>query len=264
MKNSTYLSQNKLAWEQRTEVHVKSDFYNQDAFMHGKNSLKDIELNLLGDVKGKTILHLQCHFGQDTLSLARMGAQVVGIDFSEKATQEANKMNDELKLDAQFICCDIYDLPTYLDQQFDIVFTSYGTIGWLPDILRWAQIVSRYLKPDGTFIFVEFHPVLWMFDNAITQVTYNYFHDEAIIEHEEGTYADKDAAIQPETITWNHALSEVMQALLDEKLQLQTFQEFDYSPYNVVPNGEEVEPEKFRAKHIGNKLPFVYALKMVK
>jgi ubiquinone/menaquinone biosynthesis C-methylase UbiE len=264
METDTYILKNKQAWEQRTEVHVKSDFYDQDSFMNGKNSLKEIELNLLGDVKGKSILHLQCHFGQDTLSLARMGANVTGIDFSEKAIQEAKKTNEALKLEAQFICCDLYELPTHLDQQFDIVYTSYGTIGWLPDIHRWAQIVSRYLKPEGTFIFVEFHPVLWMFDNAITQVTYNYFHDEAIVEQEEGTYADKEAAIQPETITWNHALSEVMQALLDEKLHLRTFQEFDYSPYNVVPNVEEVEPGKFRAKHIGNKLPLVYALKMVK
>jgi 2-polyprenyl-3-methyl-5-hydroxy-6-metoxy-1,4-benzoquinol methylase len=115
---------------------------------------KSIELELLGNVKGLSILHLQCHFGQDSLSLARMGAHVTGIDLSDKAIKTAQELNAELHLNAEFICSDIYDLPQHLNKQFDIVFTSYGTIGWLPDLNKWAQIIHHFLKPEGKFIFV--------------------------------------------------------------------------------------------------------------
>jgi ubiquinone/menaquinone biosynthesis C-methylase UbiE len=112
-------------------------------------------------------LHLQCHFGQDTLSMSRMGAQTTGVDLSDKAIDAARKLNQEINQQATFICCNIYDLPQHLDQQFDIVFTSYGTIGWLPDLNQWAALIARYLKPGGKFVFAEFHPVVWMFDNDL-------------------------------------------------------------------------------------------------
>lgn len=163
--NTNYIEKNRQSWNQRTELHVTSAFYDVPGFINGASSLKDIELQLLGDVTGKTILHLQCHFGQDTLSLARLGATVTGIDLSDKAIEAARELAQKVQQDATFICCDLYDLPNYLDEQFDIVFTTYGTIGWLPDLDKWAKIVSRYLKPGGQFVFVEFHPVAWMFDD---------------------------------------------------------------------------------------------------
>ena len=151
------------------------EFYDLDNFVKGKTSLNSIELDLLGDVKGKTILHLQCHFGQDTISLSRLGAEVTGIDLSDKAIQSAQQIAKDTHSNANFICCDIYDLPNHLDKQFDIVFTSYGTIGWLPDLDKWANIVSHYLKPNGQFVFVEFHPVVWMFDDNFEKIGYNDF-----------------------------------------------------------------------------------------
>jgi ubiquinone/menaquinone biosynthesis C-methylase UbiE len=259
-----YIETNKLAWNQRTDVHVISDFYEHDAFLKGKSSLKEIELPLLGDVNGKKVLHLQCHFGQDTISLERMGAEVTGIDFSEKAISFARKTNDELGRNARFICCDIYDLKNHLDEKFDLVFTSYGTIGWLPDIAKWANIVSHFLKPKGELVFVEFHPVVWMFDNDMKEVTYKYSKGESIIEEESGTYANTEANINTETITWNHGLAEVIQALLNENLSLLSFQEYDYSPYHVIPNAIEVGESRFRNESYGDKLPLVYSLKMKK
>ncbi len=254
MKEEEYIEKNKAAWNAKTPLHIQSDFYNQQDFLEGKNTLQSIELDLLGDVKGKKILHLQCHFGQDSLSLARMGASVVGVDFSEVAISYAQKSAEDLALDAQFICCNLYDLPQHLHETFDIVFTSYGTIGWLPDIQAWGKLVASYVKPQGQFVFVEFHPVVWMFDNDFSKIEYAYFKEDPIIEIEEGTYAEKEAPIRYETISWNHGLAEVLQSLLPHGLKLHTFQEFDYSPYDHC----------FRIAHLGHKIPMVYALKAIK
>jgi len=256
-----YIEINKALWDEKTNHHTRSAFYKMDEFLKGNSSLNDIELALLGDVKGKTILHLQCHFGQDTLSLARMGAKVTGVDFSEVAIRKAQELNEQLGLDAQFICSDIYKLPEQSDTQFDIVFTSYGVIGWLPDMKAWAGIVSRYLKPGGQFIFVEFHPVVWMFSYDFSKVAYSYFNKEAIIEEHEGTYADRDADIKTLEIGWNHDLSEVLQNLIDAGLLISSFQEFDFSPYNCFQNMVEIIPGKFQVKGMESNLPLVYALK---
>src|SRR5690606_5040157 len=160
-----YLAINKKSWNQRVQTHLDSEFYELPAFLKGKSSLNQIELDLLKDIKGKSILHLQCHFGQDSISLARMGAKVTAVDFSDKAIDAAKELCTKLGVDVNFLCSDIYELPHILDGQFDIVFTSYGTIGWLPDLQKWAKVVSHYLKNKGEFIFVEFHPVVWMFDD---------------------------------------------------------------------------------------------------
>ncbi|HRZ31212.1 MAG TPA: class I SAM-dependent methyltransferase, partial [Flavobacterium sp.] len=215
-----YININKETWNKKTAVHIASDFYNNEAFLNGKSSLNRFEIDLLGDVSQKKILHLQCHFGQDTLSLARLGAKVTGIDFSDQAIEKAKEYSKQLDLDATFICCDVYDTPNYLDEKFDIVFTSYGTIGWLPDMDKWAAVVSHFLKPEGKFVFVDFHPVVWMFDDDFKEVFYHYFKSEPIIEEETGTYADKKASLIQKTISWNHSISEVVNALIENGLTI--------------------------------------------
>jgi 2-polyprenyl-3-methyl-5-hydroxy-6-metoxy-1,4-benzoquinol methylase len=266
MQNATdnYIEINKALWDEKTNHHTGSAFYKMDDFLDGNSSLNDIELTLLGDVKGKTILHLQCHFGQDTLSLARMGAKVTGIDFSGIAINKARELNEQLGLDAEFICTDIYDLPNQLDKQFDIVFASYGTIGWLPDMKKWAGVVAHYTKPGGHFVFVEFHPVIWMFSYDFTRIEYPYFNKEAIVETHPGTYADRNAGMKKMEIGWNHGLAEVMQSLIDAGLDIQSFQEFDYSPYNCFQNIIETTPGKFQIKGLEEKIPMLYALKAIK
>ena len=146
---NNYKEINRQAWNIKTAIHIDSDFYDNDSFLKGRNTLNSIELDMLGDVHGKSILHLQCHFGQDSISLARMGAEVTAVDLSEKAIENARIFSKQLGFDVNFICSDIYDLPEILDQKFDIVFTSYGVIGWLPDLDSWAQLISNYLKPHG-------------------------------------------------------------------------------------------------------------------
>jgi 2-polyprenyl-3-methyl-5-hydroxy-6-metoxy-1,4-benzoquinol methylase len=263
----TYLEVNKDLWNEKTKVHVKSVFYEMDAnmgFLSHVATLKDIEKNLLGDISGKSILHLQCHFGQDTLSLAKLGANATGVDFSEEAIQTARELNNQLGLDATFICADVYGLPAVLEQQFDIVFTSYGVIGWLPDMNRWAKTVSHFLKPGGKFVMAEFHPVVWMFDNEFTKVQYSYFNKETIVETLTGTYADKTADIKMKEISWNHDLSEVLQNLIAAGLQITHFQEFDYSPYKCFERLVEISTGKYQIEGMEGKIPMVYAVAAIK
>lgn len=259
-----YININKTAWNNKVGSHLKSDFYNLEGFKKGESSLKSIEQELLEDVSGKSILHLQCHFGQDTLSLARMGAQVTGVDLSDKAIDAAKNLAEEINLNAEFVCCDLYELPNHLNKTYDIVFSSYGTIGWLPDLDKWANIVSKYLKPGGTFVFVEFHPVVWMFDDDFNTIAYNYDNKETISGQETGTYADTSSTAQHNYVCWNHGLAEVLQALINHRLELKQFKEFDYSPYKCFNHTEEYSPGKYRIKHLENKIPMVYALKAIK
>jgi len=255
-----YVAINRALWDQKTEYHFHSDFYDVEGFLKGRSSLNDIELALLGDVAGKSILHLQCHFGQDTLSLGRLGARVTGADLSEAAISKARELNNKLELDGRFICADLYELPNVLEDKFDIVFTSYGTIGWLPDIERWAGVVAHYMKPGGRFVFADFHPVMWMFSNDFTRVEYSYFNGEPIVETLDGTYADKSAPIKATEIGWNHGLAEVVNALKTAGLNILDFREYDYSPYNCFRNMMEAAPGKYFIAGMERKLPMVYSL----
>ena len=259
-----YQSTNRDAWNKRVATHLESEFYDLDGWKAGKTSLNDIELELLGDVKEKSILHLQCHFGQDTLSLARMGANVVGVDLSDKSIAAARKLNTELGLNAEFVTSDVLELIGKIDQKFDIVFTSYGTIGWLPDLDKWAKVISHYLKPKGKLVFVEFHPVVWMFDDAFEKIQYRYFKDEPIIETNTGTYTGTDETFEKTEISWNHGLAEVFRALENNELILKSFDEFDYSPYNCFSGMKELDERKFIIEKHGNKLPLIYSLTATK
>ena len=254
-----YLQSNKDAWNKRTAVHIDSDFYNVNGFK-GQSSLNETELALLGDVKGKKILHLQCHFGQDSLSLARMGAQVTGVDLSDRAIDKAKELNIALGLDARFICSDVYTLPEQLNEQFDIVFTSYGVIGWLPNLQRWGTIIDTFLKKGGRFIFAEFHPVVWMFDNEFTRFQYSYFNTEAIVEQSSGTYTDRKADIQYEEISWNHSLAEVFAGLLQNGLTITGFWEYDFSHYNCFTGMVQTGERKYIIGSLGDKVPLMYAI----
>lgn len=246
-------------WNDRVEPHMKSELYDLDAFRNGKNSLNDIELALLGDVTGKSILHLQCHFGQDSLSLARMGAKVTGVDFSEKAIEAAKQLNEELSLDAQFICSDILTVDELLEEKFDMVFTSYGTVTWLPELVKWGEIVANALKPGGRFIMAEFHPVVWMFDDEFKEIFYSYFNKETIVEEAEGSYADKNSEMKHTFMGWNHALEEVVMALIHRGLNMTHLGEYDYSPYNIFP-GMVQNKKGYTFEDRYEKLPLVYSL----
>ena len=256
-----YFEANKELWNQRTAVHLDSSFYNREGFKKGETVLTPIELRELGEVKGKTLLHLQCHFGMDSLDWARRGARVTGVDLSDKAIQEAQQLNDEMGLDARFVCCNVLDTAAHVPDQFDIVFTSYGTIGWLPDLVPWAQMIAEKLKPGGIFYIAEFHPVVWMFDDDFTRIAYSYENREVIITENQGTYTDRNADIKGKEYSWNHSISEVLNALTGAGLQLKQFNEFMYSPYPCFRNVIEFEPGKWHIRGLEGKIPMLYSLK---
>ncbi|UCB52608.1 MAG: class I SAM-dependent methyltransferase, partial [Candidatus Zixiibacteriota bacterium] len=146
-----FMKQNLKHWNEVTPIHRKSEFYGVEGFKAGRCTLMPLEREELGDVSGKTLLHLQCHFGLDTLSWARLGARVTGVDFSEKAIDLAKSLSKELGIDADFVHSNIYHLPDVLKGEFDIAYTSHGVLCWLPDLAEWGRIIARFLKPGGTF-----------------------------------------------------------------------------------------------------------------
>lgn len=231
-----YISTNQKLWNDKTKVHLNSTFYDVDGFKQGKTSLKPIEIELSGNVEGKNILHLQCHFGLDSMSLSRLGANVTGVDLSNIAIDEAKNLRTELGLNTQFIQSDVYELKEKLHTKFDMVFTSYGVLGWLPDMKKWADVVSHFLKPKGKLILVEFHPVLWMFNPDFTSIEFNYSCNKPIIENTKGSYTNPDALIENRSMSWNHGLSSVFQALLTHNLEIEDFQEYNFSPYDCFQN----------------------------
>ncbi|MBK9175793.1 MAG: class I SAM-dependent methyltransferase [Flavobacteriales bacterium] len=261
MEDESAFAANRALWNARVPHHLNSRMYDVEGFVAGKSSLTDIELELLGEVKGQRILHLQCHFGQDTLCIARMGAEVTGLDISDVALDEARRLTERCGLKADWILSNVVDHQPELDGRFDMVFTSYGTIGWLPDLKPWAANIARYLKPNGRLVFVEFHPAVWMFDNDFTHVAYSYFNREVIAEEEKGSYADRDADIRLTSYGWNHDLGEVLTALLDHGLRIERFTELDGSPHDCFANTVLGEDGLYRIKGMEGKLPMVYALR---
>jgi SAM-dependent methyltransferase len=228
---------NRNTWNQKVTVHAESDFYGVAEFKNGKCSLNKYEITALKNVSGKSVLHLQCHFGQDTLSLARMGAKCTGIDISDEGIKLAEKLNTELNLDANFVCCNVLDTSKHISEKFDIVFTSYGAIGWLPDLKPWAKMISERLKPGGFFYIVEFHPICWMFDYTVSPpvMKYGYHQKDTIYEEYEGTYADKNSKMISKEYGWNHSLGELITSLSEAGLQIEYLNEHDASPYDIFP-----------------------------
>lgn len=262
--NKTYFETNRITWNKKVKIHAKSKMYDLDGFKKGKTSLMSYELNALEDVSGRSILHLQCHFGQDTLSWSRLGAKCVGIDLSDEGIQLARELNEELKLDAEFVCCNVLDTSKYISDRFDIVFTSYGVIGWLPDLKPWGKMIYERLKPGGTFFIVEFHPIVWMFDylkgDAIMK--YGYNQNEAIYEEYEGTYTNQNSKMTSKEYGWNHGLGEVISALTEAGLIIEYLHEYDESPYNVLPDMQETSSGMYILKE--QLYPLIFTIKATK
>ncbi|MCH4553683.1 class I SAM-dependent methyltransferase [Aestuariibaculum lutulentum] len=263
-KNSEYFEVNKKTWNDKVKIHVESEMYNFEAFITGKTSLNSYELLALGNVRGKSLLHLQCHFGQDTLSWSREGAICVGVDLSNEGIKMAKGLNDELGLDAKFVCCNVLDVPDYISETFDIVFTSYGVIGWLPDLKPWGKIIADRLRSGGVFYIVEFHPIVWMFDylEGKPVMKYGYMQDEVIYEEYEGTYADTKSKIVSKEYGWNHGLGEVVTALTEAGLSIEYLREHDESPYNVLPDLVKTESHNYVTKD--RLYPLIFEIKATK
>jgi SAM-dependent methyltransferase len=264
MAEDKYIKVNKSLWDWKTGVHVKSRFYDVENFKKGRSSLNFPEIEALGDVKDKSILHLQCHFGLDSLSFARMGAKVTGVDFSEKAIETAGSLNNELGLNAEFICTNIYDLKNVLDKKFDIVFTSYGVTCWLYDLNKWAEVISYFLKDDGMFYLVEFHPIVSMFDEKFEKLKYSYFNFAPIIEEQKGTYTDGGGDIVHLVYEWSHPVSEVISSLIKNNMKIVSFEEYPFSVYNCFKKMVKREHGYWEIEGLEDKIPMMFSVKAVK
>jgi SAM-dependent methyltransferase len=255
---------NRETWNKKVAIHAASDFYDVATFKNGRSTLSSYELKALGDVSGKTLMHLQCHFGQDTLSWSRLGAKCTGIDISEEGIKLAKELAKELSLDANFVCCNVLDISDHISEKFDLVFTSYGTIGWLPDLEPWGQMIADRLKPNGVFYIVEFHPIAWMFDYLVypPELKYGYLQKEVIYEEYQGTYADMDSKMSSKEYSWNHSLGDVINALVKAGLTIDYLNEMNASPYDIFPDLIKNGDGLFELK---NKLyPLIFEIKATK
>lgn len=253
---------NRALWDELTPVHLRS--YGVERFLAGERWLPEQILREVGPVKGLSLLHLQCHFGLDTLAWSREGARVTGVDFSPIAIDAALELSDRVEIPAQFICSDIYELPGKLDETFDIVFTSIGVLCWLKDLDRWAQIVAQFLQPGGVFYIMDGHPLLYTFDDAGRwQFTISYFHQDEPYIWEEGDpdYMDPNYIPKHPSYEWQWSVSDIINAILKAGLRLEFFNEFDALSDPVYPEMTQREDGLYSLSDMPVPLPILFSLK---
>ncbi len=259
-----YSAINKKWWNDVAPIHASSKLYDLASFKKGKSSLQSIETQEVGNVKGKTMLHLLCHFGMDTLSFARKGAIVTGVDLSDKSIVLAKKLSKEINIPAKFICSDVYDLPKVLDEKFDIIFTSYGVLCWLSNINKWAKIINHFLKEGGMFYIAELHPFTNMF-SADFKMEYNYFSKKPFVDDSAGTYTDWNADIKGSTYIWDHTISDVINALIQQGLKIEYVHEFPFTIYDQFPGFMQKNKKgQFVLKNKDMQIPLLFSLKATK
>jgi SAM-dependent methyltransferase len=232
---NNYLDTNQQLWNAWTALHETSDFYDLPGFKAGKSSLRPIERAELTDVAGRSLLHLQCHFGLDTLSWARKGALVTGVDFSDQSIALAQSLSTDLAIPATFVCADVEHLPNVLSGQFEIVFSSYGVLPWLRDLRRWAEVIAHFLTPGGIFYLVDDHPMMRTLGTneagALTVAHPYFFTEEPSRIAARGSYAapaDEQAPLR-EWYIWNHSLGDILGALIGANLQIAFLHEFPFA-----------------------------------
>lgn len=261
-----YFEANQKMWDEFAKLHYDSKTYKTKEFLNGESTLNSVELSELGDVSDKTLLHLQCHFGLDTLSWARQGAKVTGVDFSGEAIKLARRLTEMTEVDAQFIESNIYDLQDVLDEQFDIVFTSYGVHCWLPDLRKWAEIVTHFLNPDGIFYIVEFHPVIWMFDNENPngfKLKHTYFHNPEPYQFDvDGSYAETDKAFEAcVDYEWAHSMGDIITSIVQAGLRLEYLHEFPMASFQAFPFLKQRDDGYWYYEDTDIQLPLMYSIR---
>jgi SAM-dependent methyltransferase len=273
------LQANRRGWDEKTDRHVRGSGggYRIDDFKAGKTGVEPNIPDDIGDVRGKTVLHLQCHFGMDSLLWVRRGARVTGVDFSPRAVAEARKLAAELGLPAEFIESDVLALPDVLGGQFDVVLTYYGTITWLPDIRRWGRVVGHFLRPGGFFYIADTHPVASLYDpgepGGPLRLVRPYFTggQPERYENTTGTYAEPDAPLSGNvSYEWQHTLADVVGSLVEAGLRIDYLHEFPYSFYDVFYYAKPSSPLQrapdgwWRLKEQPDHLPLMFSLKASK
>lgn len=260
-----YMKANQLNWDERVPIHLASKSYDVDSFIAGRCSLRSIEVDELGDVSGKKLLHLQCHFGMDTLSWARRGAIVTGVDFSSPAIEKAKMLAETLNIKAKFILSDIFELPQNLDEYFDIVFTSYGALCWISDLEKWANVIAHFLKPNGTFYVIDGHPIANMIvtdENEQLRISYSYFNIGPVKFDFPYTYTDGEICLSNSvTYEWFHSIGEIITSLIKAGLEIQFLHEFPFSFHKYLPNMVKDKYGWWRLPNGDERVPFMFSIK---
>jgi SAM-dependent methyltransferase len=253
---------NRAHWDEVTPVHIRS--YGVDRFLAGGRWLPIKILEEVGNVKGSSLLHLQCHFGLDTLAWVRHGAEVTGVDFSPLAINAARELSQRAGLPAAFICSDIYDLLTVLDNHFDIVFTSIGVLCWLKDLDAWAKMIAHFLKPGGFFYVMDGHPLLYTFDEeGQWRFELPYFHNEYpyVWDGQDPDYMDPTYLTQSTTYEWQWSISDIINAVIGAGLALEFFHEFEALADPVYPEMKQREDGLYTVPDMPVPLPILFSLK---
>nr|WP_306454471.1 class I SAM-dependent methyltransferase [Streptomyces sp. TLI_235] len=228
------------------------------------DSLKDLETAEVGDVRGRSLIHLQCHFGRDTLSWAARGAQVTGLDFPQPAIEAASRLATGLGIDARFLTADVYDAVSAVEgATFDIVYASFGALNWLPNISRWASVVAELLAPAGFLYLAEFHPFSFVLDDETgSTVTHDYFDEGPKASGGPGTYADGAAMTDNNaTVEWRHSLSTVVPAIARAGLRIQFLHEHDHTFYLQCQSLERHDGDVYRHPEGAPRIPLTYSIR---
>jgi SAM-dependent methyltransferase len=270
-----YRELNRANWDDRVPAHVASPDYAVRRFVSDPAFISEVvrfDLPRLGDIAGLRGVHLQCHIGTDTVSLARLGATMTGLDFSAPAVAAARELASETGVNATFVQADLYDAPEVLGRGgFDLVYTGIGALCWLPDVRRWADVVGALLRPGGRLFIREGHPMLWSLDDErdddLLVVRYPYFEQaEPLVFDLGGTYVETEAVFEHNlTHEWNHGLGEIITALLDAGLAITGLTEHDSTPWNALPGKmEQIEGGEWRLADNPARLPHTYTIQAVK
>ncbi|MGQ4910842.1 MAG: class I SAM-dependent methyltransferase [Candidatus Thorarchaeota archaeon] len=264
-----YIESNREMWDVLAKAHTGSEFYDVKGFLDGKQTLDPIEVEELPDLTDKRLIHLMCHFGIDTLSLARMGADVTGVDFSPEAIRAAKELSKTAGINARFVCANVYDVPEVIKERFDVVFTSGGVLVWLPNLEKWAKVINSLLRPGGFFYIREFHPFAYVFDDEAQtelRVRFPYFMDEEPLMFEgDGSYAvDGSETGKTRSYEWNHSISKIINALTGEGLRIDYFNEFAETSYKALPFMVQREDGRWVLPTKQECVPLMFSLKATK
>ena len=264
MNDSDRLEANRSMWDERVPLHVGSSFYDVDAFRRHPDRIRPFEAEEAGDVTGKDLVHLQCHFGLDTLSWATRGARVTGLDFSEPAVAAARAVAADLGIAAEFVVGNVYDARDVLDgRTFDVVYTGIGALNWLPDVPEWARVVASLLRPGGFLYLAEFHPIGWVFPftDELTVVN-DYFDDQPRFDDEPGSYVDVGAVtLENDCYEWQHTLGDVVTAIIDAGLAIELLHEHDVTLFERWPWLERRGLDEYRFPAGRPRLPLMYSVR---
>ncbi len=261
-----HLAVNRSLWDERVAHHRSSAFYDTDGVIAGTHDpLRPFEIEEVGDVDGRQLLHLQCHFGLDTIAWARRGAVATGLDFSGEAIAAAAEVAAAAGVVARFVQADVYDAPVALGgETFDIVYTGLGALNWLPDIGRWATTVAALLRPGGILYLAEFHPFVHVFADEDRTVTYGYFDPGPLRWADAGTYtdvADGAALDHDESIEWQHTIADVLEAVIAAGLTVESFREHDHTLFPRWPDLVPGPGGRYDLPDGTPSLPLMYSLR---